>query len=266
MNLLAGWVVAQGVAYLNRRRDESQERVSETNASQSTRIGPQVALSLSNPPSQTLDAYTYSPLTTTSSIRLLSLTKDDVFGYSCCLHIVDLDSAPPFQALSYTWGDPLQFPELEGLGSSDKDAWMAAYKAEYSFKIDGKSVIIKPRRNLHDALSHLWHADESLMQYRYLWVDAICINQQDNTERKAQVLMMGEIYSKAQKVIAWLGNALPSTHQAVEFIEKLGRLPQSSWERMQKMDISKDDAYNELGISPVSEQDRKSLTGFLMRG
>jgi hypothetical protein len=40
---------------------------------------------------------------------------------------------------------------------------------------------------------------------RILWVDAICINQGDNTEKAGQIQYMAEIYSKASRVIVWLG-------------------------------------------------------------
>lgn len=39
----------------------------------------------------------------------------------------------------------------------------------------------------------------------WLWIDAISINQNDLSERSAQVAMMKEIYSKAASVIIWLG-------------------------------------------------------------
>jgi hypothetical protein len=38
-----------------------------------------------------------------------------------------------------------------------------------------------------------------------LWVDAVCINQQDNREKSRQVAMMGEIYKRASQVLTWLG-------------------------------------------------------------
>jgi hypothetical protein len=38
-----------------------------------------------------------------------------------------------------------------------------------------------------------------------LWIDGICINQNDSTERSAQVRMMGRIYSKAKHLVIWLG-------------------------------------------------------------
>jgi len=40
-----------------------------------------------------------------------------------------------------------------------------------------------------------------------LWIDALCINQEDYLERNNQVLLMGEIYRCAAGVISWLGAA-----------------------------------------------------------
>lgn len=40
---------------------------------------------------------------------------------------------------------------------------------------------------------------------RHLWVDAICINQQDDVEKTSQVAAMGNIYESAARSIVWLG-------------------------------------------------------------
>jgi Heterokaryon incompatibility protein (HET) len=40
---------------------------------------------------------------------------------------------------------------------------------------------------------------------RLLWIDAICINQEDVDERNHQVQMMFDIYQQAQVVRAWIG-------------------------------------------------------------
>lgn len=39
----------------------------------------------------------------------------------------------------------------------------------------------------------------------YFWVDAICINQENDAEKASQVALMGHIYKRAQSVIVWLG-------------------------------------------------------------
>jgi hypothetical protein len=45
---------------------------------------------------------------------------------------------------------------------------------------------------------------------RYLWVDAICINQADAIEKGTQVSMMGSIYAQAYRVLIWLGAPSPT--------------------------------------------------------
>lgn len=40
---------------------------------------------------------------------------------------------------------------------------------------------------------------------RYLWIDQICIDQNDTEERGSQVRLMRYIYSEASRVVAWLG-------------------------------------------------------------
>ena len=55
-----------------------------------------------------------------------------------------------------------------------------------------------------------------------LWVDAICINQQDLSERSAQVAFMGPIYSKAQSVTVWLGVEDENTEIAIPMLQRIG--------------------------------------------
>lgn len=38
-----------------------------------------------------------------------------------------------------------------------------------------------------------------------LWIDSICINQEDVEERNSQVKIMGDIYKNASTVVIWLG-------------------------------------------------------------
>ncbi|KAF2769619.1 HET-domain-containing protein, partial [Teratosphaeria nubilosa] len=40
---------------------------------------------------------------------------------------------------------------------------------------------------------------------RYVWIDAICINQSDDAERSSQVDQMYQIFGQARHVIIWLG-------------------------------------------------------------
>ena len=119
----------------------------------------------------------------TSSIRLLQLEST---GYSVTsstrlkgsLIQVELEEAPSYEALSYTWGSRFASCEI---------------------KIDGLHVPIT--QNLWEFLSRIRHS--SLR--RTLWVDALCISQTDLDEKSQQVQMIGEIFRRAKTVLVWLG-------------------------------------------------------------
>ena len=56
-----------------------------------------------------------------------------------------------------------------------------------------------------------------------LWTDAICINQDSNSERDDQVQRMGETYAQADEVFVWLGNGHHNSSTLRE-ISELSRL------------------------------------------
>lgn len=84
-------------------------------------------------------------------------------------------------------------------------------------EIDEKACAVQ--ENLWQALVHLRAADDT----RVLWVDAVCINQQNIDERNHQVMQMGEIYRRASKVVVWLGLSDPTSHQAIRILEEVSR-------------------------------------------
>lgn len=68
--------------------------------------------------------------------------------------------------------------------------------------------------NLNAALLMLRNSDSA----RTIWVDAICINQDDVNERNHQVHIMRKIYSNAASVIVWLGPESKSSRAAMDLI------------------------------------------------
>jgi hypothetical protein len=70
------------------------------------------------------------------------------------------------------------------------------------------------RKNLWEALRHLRATER-----RTLWIDAVCINQQNVPERNAQVKMMRQIYERAQKVVIWLGIQSDESSLAFNFMK-----------------------------------------------
>jgi hypothetical protein len=109
-----------------------------------------------------------------------------------------------FEALSYTWGDP-----------ADREEIVVVSEEEVSVREDVLSV----GRNLAQALRHLRYETKS----RTLWVDAICINQDDEIERSQQVRRASLIYEEARQVIVWLGLSTQESDVAISALKELGR-------------------------------------------
>lgn len=91
-------------------------------------------------------------------------------------------SPPPYEALSYVWGARTR----EGC---------------LSLREYGRCAL-PITDNLAAALRRLRYKDYR----RVLWVDALCINQKGNVEKSQQVILMAEIYSRAARVLVWLGD------------------------------------------------------------
>jgi Heterokaryon incompatibility protein (HET) len=86
---------------------------------------------------------------------------------------------PKYEALSYTWG------------SED---------SQNAILLDGKTFLV--RDNMWEALIQFRLRDEEHM----LWIDAICVNQDNISEQNQQVRIMPHIYTRAQVVLVWLGS------------------------------------------------------------
>jgi Heterokaryon incompatibility protein (HET) len=110
-----------------------------------------------------------------------------------------------------------------------------AYSRLMSFKCDGKKIVVRQGRNLANVFKRLWNADEPVKRHKYLWTDAICINQADLNERKAQLLMMGNIHRRVETVIAWLGEDFSGTDLAIKALNTLARVPFEKHKEMQNM-------------------------------
>ena len=137
---------------------------------------------------------TYSNLES-NEIRLVRIKLGADGQLSCTLSTNQLDdSKVAYHALSYVWGD-----------ATDQEI----------ISCDGRSLPIT--RNLHAALCQLRSKGYDWL----LWIDAICINQQDNVEKTAQVQLMHTIFTKADMVLIWLGEALPTDGAGLELMCKV---------------------------------------------
>ncbi len=111
--------------------------------------------------------------------------------------------------------------------------------------------IIRIRENLWLALRHLQLPDK----LRVLWVDAICINQEDTKERNHQVTQMGQIYQQANQVIAWLG---PSDESSVVAIRTIAETAERFFiEGYEDKNILNLQIGNDVCNSPSTEMDEQ---------
>ncbi|KAH6648387.1 heterokaryon incompatibility protein-domain-containing protein [Truncatella angustata] len=116
----------------------------------------------------------------------------------CRLETVEFNKDLQYRALSYYWGDPTNSPSIICDGSR-----------------------LKATPNLDSALRCLLRKGKSSNLPLSFWVDAICINQEDNDEKEVQVRLMGDIYRQASEVIVWLGAAADNSDLAFQVCERL---------------------------------------------
>ncbi|OAP60164.1 hypothetical protein AYL99_05166 [Fonsecaea erecta] len=152
-------------------------------------------------------------------MRLLQIqggTKKDVISLRITQYAIH--RRPPYAAISYTWGPnphAINTRHHQRGGGVNAPAVMETYTRQ--IRVNGRPFRV--RLNLWNLLYHLRQRGE----WRFLWVDALCIDQENLEERNFHVQRMSEIYEKAVLTFVWLG--LPSEDRrqarALEFIHEM---------------------------------------------
>ena len=133
------------------------------------------------------------------------------------------DECPGYHALSYAWGSTAE-PNLK--------------------KISVNNGTLRITTNLWDFLLVLQSSSTGVT---WFWADQISINQEYTQERNHQVSLMGEIYSRAQEVYAWLGamTTFPLRDSAWDqkHVQFLYMATQEYWQRLwivQELSLAKE--------------------------
>ncbi|KAK5651223.1 hypothetical protein OQA88_12687 [Cercophora sp. LCS_1] len=142
--------------------------------------------------------FRHTPVDATSdTIRLVRLKRKSPYTdcIACELFDASLDGGlgARYEALSYTWG---RFRD---------DARNAQVEKPVAIVVNHRNFYVTT--NLYLALRRLRYVDRD----RILWVDAICIDQDNDREKGHQVGMMRRIFEKSERVVVWLGEESPRT-------------------------------------------------------
>src|SRR3569833_1008114 len=123
--------------------------------------------------------YSSFALNTPTEIRMLTLLPADSNedAISCLFSKVDLDEKPEYKAISYCWG-----------------------QMDRHVSITVNNTALGIPENLGVALRYIRASWAPVT----LWVDAVCINQDDEKEKEVQIPLMGRLYSSAEATICWI--------------------------------------------------------------
>ncbi|KAH8763750.1 heterokaryon incompatibility protein-domain-containing protein [Diaporthe sp. PMI_573] len=145
------------------------------------------------------DGPLYAPLDEgRNEIRVLKVSRPIQNGadaFQADLVCVSLDEDPAYLALSYAWGD------------TSVVGYFASHRGSQGRRIPYN-------KGIFDITNNILAPGTTL----YLWIDALCINQEDLSERASQVAMMGTIFAQARQVIAFIGEADEISTTAMDFI------------------------------------------------
>ncbi|KAH7025785.1 heterokaryon incompatibility protein-domain-containing protein [Microdochium trichocladiopsis] len=143
-------------------------------------------------------SYQYKPLPAQCHSRILELSPspDRNAAIRGSLRDINIYQDYDYRALSYTWGPPTFTQKI----ILDRDAYL------------------KITPSLHDALVRFRDPHRVVR----LWVDALCINQEDVEEKARQIPMMADIYRTASMVLMWLGD-YQSEGSSLDYINAASR-------------------------------------------
>jgi len=151
-----------------------------------------------------LKIYNYHPLShQQEDIRLLKVLPGKYAEpIKADIQHISLSSipAPLYETISYVWGDPAKLASIE-------------LSSQY----------LRIPHNTHAALQRMRLGDKP----RTLWIDAICINQNDIHERGQQVMLMGRIYSSST---ANLIHLCDDNNMAGQVLRVIGRVDREARE------------------------------------
>jgi hypothetical protein len=184
----------------------------------------------------------YQPLNKDKrEIRLLEILPNTPGTVNCKLHTVLLTPDLYYTCLSYVWGDPKITEEII---VDDVSRQVTVTLATALRHVKKHWIDVKRK------------SDPELDTSKFrLWADAICISQNDDSERLHQVNMMADIYSSAAMVLAWLSSSDEDVSEAFNALERIVHIAEEHIGHVNFTSITETELYY-LGISAVLRDSR----------
>lgn len=148
----------------------------------------------------------------TREIRLLDLLPAAGSGnLRCRVRRATIGEMPPFISVSHVWGTgKAEKPMHLDFECGTKDVRISQHL---------ESLFVMLLCHSSKALPQLWNGSSRLP----MWIDMICINQNDMDEKESQIPLMRKIYSEARFVIIWINECDISLHYAFQYLHQAVR-------------------------------------------
>jgi hypothetical protein len=178
----------------------------------------------------------YKPLDRNKGeIRLIQIqgSQDSHNLIQCTIRHFSQNKVPHYDCLSYTWGDPAKTRPIQ---------------------VDG--MVLNITHNLYDALHQLRERETlAIWQNPWIWIDAISINQADETEKSNQVQQMKFIFANSRQVIIWLGLQSDDSKHALWLLDHIGYL----WKAYAKHEMTREQQLCKVWDELMSKEDLRGI-------
>ncbi|KAH6639073.1 heterokaryon incompatibility protein-domain-containing protein [Boeremia exigua] len=168
------------------------------------------------------DFYVYTPLPPGPSFRCLALEPGSGEDPLRCSIRISAIADEDYEAISYVWGSEVR---------------------EHRIFCNGRTIRIT--ENLFLALRRIRDRTE----IRHLWADSVCIDQENDIEKGHQVSIMSQIYSRARRVLIYMGPD-PEGHgpQVASLLSETGEMIQREIDKLVSLEWNSfPDLYQDIG-------------------
>jgi Heterokaryon incompatibility protein (HET) len=157
--------------------------------------------------------FCYRELLQPRAIRLLEIYPggwaDPILG-----HLIETEiRSSSYKALSYTWAD-----RYGDAAPSRSIVLHSALYEHFNPETAGPGYELQVTVNCEAALRRL-----RAKGWRLVWIDSVCINQEDVSERNRQVMLMSQIYLHAEQILIYLGPTYEGSEEVMQFLDSCAR-------------------------------------------